>query len=337
MIILGVCNAHTSGASLIIDGAVIASVNEERFSRIKNQRIFPALSIDFCCKQAGIKLSEIDYVACGAWGGMDEAFIPQCFAEVVKASASVEATRVLLERTNVAVDRDVFFRQELVDGLISLGFTLQQLSFYDHHLSHAATAFYPSSFEDALVVTLDGRGDFKSSTVYKASRKGGLELLASTSMFNSLGAFYGFITRYLGFVPDKHEGKVTGLAAYGNSNICLSIFRSMIDFKEGKIVSNLGENYTPFLSGKLPEIEEHLREFSKEDVAAGAQFLLEDIVTKYIAHYLSETKNNNVVLAGGVFGNVKLNQRIMEMDSIDNIYIYFHKWAMEEMPSEGQF
>lgn len=322
MIILGVCNAHTSGASLIVDGSLVASVNEERFSRVKNQRIFPRQSIEYCCRHAGISISDIDYVACGAWGGMDEAFIPQCFSEVISASKSEGAAKMLLDRTNVAVDRDLLFKAELFEGLRELGFSRQQITTYEHHLSHAATAFYPSPFDDALVMTLDGRGDFKSSIIAVASRESGLKPIASTSMFNSLGAFYGFITRYLGFVPDRHEGKVTGLAAYGDPNACIEIFRSMIDFKDGYIVADLGRNYTPFLSGKLPELELHLQDFSKEDIAAGAQFLLEDIVVKYISYYLAEASSKNIALAGGVFGNVKLNQRIMEIEGIDNLYVF---------------
>lgn len=322
MIILGVCNAHSSGASVIVDGVLVASANEERFTREKNHRTFPQLAIEYCCERAGITLSDIDFVACGAWGGIDEQFIPKCFSEVISAAASAQATKMLMERTTVVVDRDLFFKKELIESLVDIGIERTKINVFDHHSSHAATAFYPSPFEDALIVTLDGRGDFKSSTISIASRSRGIHQITSTSMFNSLGAFYGFITKYLGFVPDRHEGKVTGLAAFGNPEACIDLLRTMIDFVDGEIIADLGRNYTPFLSGDLPSLNVKLSHYSNEDVAAGAQFLLEDIVTKYICHYLPKSNSSNVVLAGGVFGNVKLNQRIMNIADVDNIYVF---------------
>ncbi len=203
-----------------------------------------------------------------------------------------------------------------------MGFQRSIISCYDHHLSHAATAFYPSPFEEALIVTVDGRGDFRSASVYVGKRKQELTNLDSTSMFNSLGAFYGFITRFLGFIPDRHEGKITGIAALGDPKACIDVLKEMIDFENGKIVASIGKKYNPFLGGKLPYIEEKLALFSKEDVAAGAQALLEDIILKYIRRFLTETGLKNVALAGGVFGNVKLNEKILEMDLVDNIYVF---------------
>ncbi|OEU69679.1 MAG: hypothetical protein BA863_12060 [Desulfovibrio sp. S3730MH75] len=323
MNVLGVCNANVSGATLIIDGEVVASVNEERFTRVKNQRAFPEKSIQYCLEYSGLSVCDVDYVACGAWAGISDDFIPQCVDEVMDFCQKDENSRKMIsERTRVAVERDLMFKQELIDGLGSLGFARERLSFYDHHLSHAATAFYPSPFDEALVVTVDGRGDFKSSTVYRGSRAEGLVLLDSTSMYNSLGAFYGFVTKYLGFTPDKHEGKVTGLAAYGDVKACYDLLSEMIAYENKKIVANLGSKYTPFLSGNLPYIEERLRNHSKEDISAAAQYILEEIVTAYIKDFVDETGLRNIALSGGVFGNVKLNQRIQEIEGVENIYVF---------------
>lgn len=323
MNVLGVCNANVSGATLIVDGEVVASVNEERFTRVKNQRAFPTESIKYCLDYSELSIRDIDHVACGAWAGISADFVPQCVDEVIAFSQKDEAARTMIsERTHVAVERDLIFKQELIEGLCSLGFARENLNFYDHHLSHAATAFYPSPFEDALVVTLDGRGDFKSSTVYRGSRTEGLQLLDSTSMYNSLGAFYGFITKYLGFTPDKHEGKVTGLAAYGDATICYDLMKEMVGYEDRKIVANLGTKYTPFLSGHLPYIEDRLQEYSREDISAAAQLVLEEIVTAYIKDFVDETGLGEIALAGGVFGNVKLNQRIQEIEGVKNIYVF---------------
>lgn len=321
--ILGVCNANNSGATLIIGSEVIACVSEERLTRIKNDRAFPQQSIDYCLDFAGLTISDIDYVACGAWGGLAEEYLPQVIEEIQDAVLRDSSAKEMInDRVRVAVERDIQYRNELVEKLLELGFQRNQISLHDHHLSHAYTAFYPSQFEEALVFTLDGRGDFKSATISKATRESGLELLSSTSMFSSLGAFYGFFTRYLGFTPDRHEGKVTGLAAFGDSSTCIEILRGMISYRDGQIIANLGENFTSFLSGRLPELEAKLDKFEKVDIAAAVQEVTEEIVLAILKKYLHELKIKNVCLAGGVFGNVKLNQRILELEEVNHVYVF---------------
>lgn len=321
-VILGITNTNVSGASLLVDGQVLASVNEERFSRVKNQRTFPHQSIRYCLESASLELKDVDQVACGAWGGVDDLFVPQVLEEVMEAvQRDPQARPLILRRCQVAVERDDFYKRELLDNLRDLGVPGQRISLYDHHLSHAYTAFYPSPFDQALVVTLDGRGDFKSATVSRASRREGLKLLDSVSMFSSLGVFYSFITRYLGFTPDKHEGKVTGLAAFGDPRVCLDTLRKMIAY-EGRVRSRLGRHYTPFITGSVPEIEAALAGKSREDIAAAVQYLLEEIVLAYLTPFLRATGLRQVCLAGGVFANVALNRRIMALDEVDNIYVF---------------
>ena len=322
-IILGVCNAQVSGASIIIDSEIVSSVNEERFTRVKNDRSFPRKSIEYCLENSSLKPEVIDFVACGAWKGIDEKFLPQCMDDVLKAILNDStAEKLLSDRTRVAVERDHRFKKELIEQVVKIGFPEEKISFYDHHLSHAFTAFYPSPFEDALVLTIDQRGDFKSATVCSASRKDGIELLDSVSMYNSLGSLYAYITNYLGFTPNKHEGKVTGLAAYGDHTKCVDIITSMIDYKEGKIIANIGEKFSPFPTNKLPNIEKELDKFSKEDISAAVQYVTEDITLKYLSKFIAETGLRNICVAGGLFGNVKLNQKIYELEDVDNIYVF---------------
>ncbi len=320
--ILGVCNANVSGASLLVDGDVLASVNEERFTRIKNDNSFPAKSIEYCLKSSGLKPDDIDYIACGAWKGVDESFLPQYIDDAIDAvTRDSEAKKLVSDKTRVSVERDRYAKNDLILNLVKMGFSRDKISFHDHHLSHAYTAFYPSPFKEALILTIDGRGDFKSATMSKASRSSGIELLDSVSMLYSLGAFYGFITRFLGFTPDKHEGKVTGLAAYGDPDKCMHILKRMINYSD-KIIAYIGRNYSPFLSGSLPELEKELSQFSREDISAAAQQLTEEITLSYLKKYLQLTKLKNVCLSGGVFGNVKLNEKILELDEVKNIYVF---------------
>lgn len=323
MNILGVCNANVSGACLLKDGMLVACVNEERFSRIKNHRVFPTQSIEYCLKEAELTIADIDYVACGAWGGIDENYLPELVEELTQAIVKDSSSKKAIdERTRVAIERDHLFKEELMNNLKNLGFRKGQIDLYDHHKSHAYTAFYPSPFNEALVFTLDGRGDFKSGTIWKASRRNGLTLMDNVSMYSSLGAFYGYFTKYLGFTPDKHEGKVTGLAAYGDSEKCGDLLRKMICIRDGKIRSNIGEYYTPFFTSSLPFIESELRNYKREDIAAALQKVTEEIVLDYLGIFLEKTKIKNVCLAGGVFGNVKINERILERDDVDNVYIF---------------
>jgi carbamoyltransferase len=311
-----------SGATLLRDGRVIASVNEERYTRIKNHRTFPERSIRYCLQEANIGVGDVEWVACGAWGGIDETYLPRFLADVTETVARNGAARQLIvDRARTAIERDHGFRRELAEGLVDMGFHPSRTVYYDHHLSHAYTAFYPSPFDSALVLTMDGRGDFKSATISKGNRDSGIELLDSTTMYDSLGFFYAFVTRHLGFTPDRHEGKVTGLAAFGDPQVCTGTFRRMIDYRD-RIVANVGPCFSPFLTGRAPEIEEALTGCSREDMAAGAQHLLEEITIAYLREFLTRTQLRNVCLAGGVFGNVKLNQRILELSEVDDIYVF---------------
>ena len=322
MNILGVCNGNVSGACLLMDGELVASVNEERFSRIKNDKAPPVHSIKYCLEHAGLTVADIDYIGCGAWNGIDEAYLPQITAEMIDAAAShPDAPEIVKGRVLHAVDRDLEWRRQMIACLKDVGFDTECLAFFDHHLSHTYTAFYPSPFEEALVVTLDARGDFKSATISKASRDGGVELLDSTSMFDSLGCFYSFITKHLGFTPDKHEGKVTGLAAYGDPEVARPVLEKMIGYKAGRIRANIGPYFKPYVSADLPELEKELAGFSREDISAAAQKMTEEITLAYIKPFLAQTGLRNVCLAGGVFGNVKVNQYIHELDEVDDIYV----------------
>jgi carbamoyltransferase len=322
MKILGVCNGNVSGACLLLDGDLVASANEERFSRIKNDKAPPFQSIKYCLEFAGLEPGDIDYIGCGAWNGMDETYFPEFATEMLDtAMAHPEAAPIMRDRVKHAADRDLEWRRQMLACLEELGFDNEKLRFFDHHLSHAYTAFYPSPFEEALVVTLDARGDNKSATISKASREHGVELLDSTSMFNSLGFFYSFITRHLGFTPDKHEGKVTGLAAYGDARVCRAVLDKMIGYENGKIQAHLGAYFKPYISAELPELEKELAGFSREDISAAAQAMTEEITLAYITPYLEQTGLRHVCLAGGVFGNVKVNQYIQELDQVESIYV----------------
>jgi carbamoyltransferase len=130
-----------------------------------------------------------------------------------------------------------------------MGFDEDIIITCDHHYSHALTAYCCSPFKEAMVLTADGRGDFRSITLWKSNESSQLKLVEFTTELASPGAFYGFITKYLGFTPDRHEGKVTGLAAHGKISKAYDILKEgyFYDEKKELVRSKIGENYLPFL------------------------------------------------------------------------------------------
>ena len=190
--------------------------------------------------------------------------------------------------------------------------------FYDHHYCHATSAYFTSGFDDALVVTLDGGGDGLSGSVY-AGRSGRLERLDRVDSFNSLGNFYSYITALCGFKAELHEGKITGLAAYGEPEYA-DILRRFIRYEEPARIRYTSSSYhrsaLQQLKRKLPP------DFSREKLAASAQLVLEEIGLAFVRHWLRRTRLRNIAVAGGVFANVKLNQRVHELDEVHNFFVH---------------
>lgn len=327
MKILGVCNANDSGAALIVDGRVVASANEERFNRRKLTSDFPCGAIDYVLSEGGLTIEDIDFVGCGAWHGIDTfATLPRLVEDAVEISAQSDfAAAVVKERLGATLRSDRNAKTKLEQGLASLTIPDHKIIYCDHHLSHALTAFYPSPFEEAVVLVADGRGDFRSTTLWKASRQQGLEILDSSSELVSLGAMYGFITKLLGFVPDRHEGKVTGLAAHGRASAALEKLGGGIRFnaENGRIESYIGDWYKPFGSAEMPSLNQLLSELPREDFAYAAQKLLEDILRAYLQHHLGRLglRGVNLCLAGGCMANVKLNYELLQLPEVTDIYV----------------
>lgn len=329
MLILGVCNAIDSGACLLKDGKILAAVSEERFVRKKNIAAFPKQSINYILQSQKLKPEDIDWIGCGAWNGIDQIkTLPHLIEDIIDQleNSTKDTKGILLDRIKATTTRDESFKKELFEGLESLGFPKEKVILCDHHYSHALTAFYCSPFEEAFVFTADGRGDFRSVSLWLASRKEGLKLIDMASELTSLGAMYGFITKFLGFTPDKHEGKVTGLAARGKKTQAYEILKSGLwfDEKKGRIRSRIGDNYRPFLSADWPELHKKLANFSRDDIAFAAQKLLEEILIGFLMKHIASKPDEsvNLCLAGGCMSNVKLNYELSCLQPIKNIYVF---------------
>jgi carbamoyltransferase len=327
MIVLGISNAFESGASLTIDGKTVAAVNEERFSRKKQDDAFPRQAIEHVLSVGGLKPSEVDAVTYG-WGREFDGpkLLGPLTRRILRAvEREPDCAPLVEQRVCVELQRDQVRKDEMAQVARSHGWAAK-LHVYDHHYSHAACAYLTSPFDRALVFTGDARGDFRSATAYLGEGNRMREL-DWRSTFDSMGFYYSIITYLLGMRPVRHEGKVTGLAAYGDPSLCLHIMKQMIDFTENSIYANVGRMYKPFFTDPPPALKEALAPFSKEDIAAACQQHLEDVMLAYIRRFLGEQSDagapvESICLAGGLFGNVKLNQRILALPGVDNVFVY---------------
>jgi carbamoyltransferase len=202
--------------------------------------------------------------------------------------------------------------EQLHQGLAEFGL-LEKLRRFNHHDTHAANSFYASGFDRALVVTLDGYGSGNCGGIYTAGPEG-IAALHKFAFPHSLGQFYEHVTSGLGFKAGRHEGKIVGLAAYGDPRILGPAIRDRFVLRDGDIQIRGSMNYlfTRYLAGG----------FAKRDVAAAYQRVLEEIVQVTLRYWLDRTGLTKVVVSGGVHANVKLNQRMREVEGVEAIFVY---------------
>ena len=326
---LKILSFHNSIESSVVyfeNGIIKEAISEERFTRVKNYRGLPKKSIDYIFSKYNLNFKKLDFVISGI---IDSKYpnkdIKKKFDDklkyVLKEKKSKKFKKKFYERINTEIKWNEKCLNEIIGYSKNNNF-FDKLILVDHHKSHAASAYFCSPFKNAKVFTFDGKGGFKSSSYYDARNSFFLEKDFNTT-FESLGYFYGNITKALGFKAERHEGKITGLAAYGKKTKILEYFKSFIKFQNGKINITLGDNYMPWFCDRedLPKFYSNVEKYSKENVAYAAQYILEDIICKYIKFKIKNKKNVNICLAGGVFANVKLNQKIMEIKNVKNVYI----------------
>lgn len=202
--------------------------------------------------------------------------------------------------------------KQLEEGLEAFGLS-GKLQRFNHHDTHAANAFYASGYDEALLVTLDGYGSGNCGGVYIGNSKG-LKPLQKFAYPNSLGAFYEMVTGALGFKPGRHEGKIVGLAAYGDPELLGPVLRERFVVENGDIRIRASMNY--FFARSLAQ------DFAKRDVAAAYQYVLEQVTKEVCEYWVNKTGMHHVAVSGGVNANVKLNQRIHEIDGVDGVFVY---------------
>ncbi|MCP4351314.1 MAG: carbamoyl transferase [Desulfobacterales bacterium] len=328
MYIISLHNDEDSGVCLLKNDKILEAVNEERFNRIKLYKGIPRLSFEYVLKKYDLSVEDIDYFVY-PWYGKKNNY-PEYIQKLVDrinlaANKNSDALGIIKERLETEFKNDEKTRKEFEHWIQKLNVSEDKVIYSDHHHCHAWSAFACSPFDKAFVFTFDGRGDLKSATASFASKENGIYEYDYLMSMDSLGYLYGQITKYLGFTPHRHEGKVTGLAAYGNPRKTLPLFNELITWKNDAIVANIGL-YQPFFTMKK-ELKDKLNFFTHEDIAAGVQTHCENLVVQYIKYWIRKIDKpdvKNVCLSGGVFANVKLNQRAREIPGVDNVYIFPH-------------
>jgi carbamoyltransferase len=333
MIVLGITDSFTSGAAVVIDGKIVAAVNEERLNRNKMCMGFPVLSIDEVLRLANLKPDELDAVAVATenlfwrpetvpytdYFREEKGSAREIFLSLGAAFSTVVGDVVTARKIYYGLKRALTkSRQEKIIKTLqkSLGIN-KPTKFIDHHLCHAASAYFTCGLESATVITQDGAGDGKCSRVYRV-KKGQFEELASLDSYDSIGNYYSYITHICGYKAHKHEGKITGLAALGQP-LYLEILRKYISFENGAI-KNKGKCFDQSAINKLRN--EIPTDFSPADLSSSIQELLEENVVSFCNHWINQSGIGDVALAGGVFANVKLNQRIHELESSRSIFVH---------------
>ncbi len=335
MKVLGITTEGDSGAAVVEDGRILSAINEERLSRLKLVVGFPRTSIWEVLNLANTNVGELDAVLVAA---TDSMFVDQLepfegwFAQsedgsgnIIKRAASrfspYRERLPFLETGYYALQTPLFWqRRHAIRRILRKEFGVRcPIKFIDHHFAHITSTYFTSGFRDALVVSIDGGGDGRSSLVY-AMRNGKLEYLHEVSAYNSLGNYYAYVTHLCGFKAMKHEGKITGLAAYGEP-IFVPLFRDFIDEQDGTFINRAGVVF----QAAIQELERRLpAEWSREDLAASIQRHFEDMVPRYIKYWAHRVNLRDVALAGGVFANVRVNEEVHALSEVDRVFIHPH-------------
>lgn len=336
-IILGMQSGHESSVALFTDGTISAAISEERLTRIKNDGgKIPDNSIDKVLEMAGISRTDVQRMA------LQYTFFPEEY--FIRENIFKEAERKLsrLKKKLRGKDRPLMHlgnflerllvREKCFDGHFLQNKMLKKekfnvranVRFYDHHEAHALPAAYYSGFDPAAVFTMDGNGDFNihhTSNVYENGRIRRIYL--SDRPGTSAGLFYSHITKLLGFTPLRHEGKVVGLAAYGDPSVLYETFlRALRLSPDCRTFDSDFAGLPDAETGRYHFLKEAAYGHSREDISAAAQKVLEDAVLALIQVFLAESGMKKIALNGGVFANVKLNQRIAALPEVENVFIF---------------
>ncbi len=339
MIILGINAYHAdSSAAIFVDGVMIAAIEEERFRRVKHWAGFPSMAIEFCLKEAGITLNEVDHIAIGRdpWAKLGKKILFLAMNPLGGVSA---VKNRLSNAKKVASLEEEFAKIASIDKTAFK----KKIHQVEHHRSHLASAFFASPFDEAALLSIDGSGDF-TTTMIGIGRGNQIEVLDSVDFPHSVGIFYTALTQWLGFPHYGDEYKVMGLAPYGEAKY-VDQLRDLIEFTDNGLfklnlkyfrnpnrgIISYGDDHIPVVAtlftdyfetklGKARQKGEELTQFHK-DMAASVQRFTEELIFHILQALQKRTGLKNVCIAGGVAQNSVANGKITSRTSFRNVYI----------------
>ncbi len=314
---------HDSAACLVRDGEIIAAAQEERFTRKKHDFNFPTNAVEYCLKEAGIDAEELDYV-----GFYDKPFIK--FERILYSYLAYAPIGIksFFKSIPLWIKQKLFIRDIIKKELGYRGKVL----FPEHHESHAASAFYPSPFSEAAILTVDAVGEW-ATTSYGIGKDNDINITSELRFPHSLGLLYSAFTYYTGFKVNSSEYKVMGLAPYGEPEYVDLILRELVDLKEdGSFKLNMKYfNYCTGLTmtnnrfnklfGGPPRKPESKITQREMNLARSTQVVTEEIVLRMVNHIYKETGKKNLCLAGGVALNCVSNGRLLREGPFGNLWI----------------
>jgi carbamoyltransferase len=321
---------HDSACALIVDGEIIAAAQEERFTRKKHDPSYPINAIKYCLSEADISLNQVDYVAF-----YDKPFLKfERLLETYVAFAPIGFKSFRMSMP-IWLREKFFLKNILIKEMkkIDKNFNVNKLMFGEHHFSHAASAFYASPFEEAVVLTLDGVGEWATSTV-SIGKGHELDIVKEIHFPHSLGLLYSAFTYYTGFKVNSGEYKVMGLAPYGEPKYKELILQKLIDLKEDGSF-RLDQSYFNYATGltmvnqKFADLfGEPIRKADTDkltqfhmDIAASVQSVTEEIVLKMVNSLARQYNIPNLCMAGGVALNCVANGKILRDKAFKNIWV----------------
>ncbi len=316
---------HDSAAALVVDGQIVAAAQEERFTRKKHDHDFPINAIDYCLEEAGLKRSQLDYV-----GFYDKPLMKFDRLLETYVTYAPAGFRSFLRAMPVWLRQKLHLPREMRKALG--GEYKKRFVFPEHHESHAASAFFPSPFEEAAVLTLDGVGEWATAS-FGVGKGNKVHLTHELRFPHSLGLLYSAFTYYCGFKVNSGEYKLMGLAPYGDPKYTDKILDNLMDLKEdGSFRMDMSFfNYCQGLTMVNARFEEVFGRPSRKpeseldqwhmDVAASIQKVCEEVMLRMCRHVKKETKTDNLCLAGGVALNCVGNGRVLREGPFENIWI----------------
>ncbi len=322
---------HDSAASLILDDDIVAAAQEERFSRKKHDARYPFNAVNFVLNEGRLKLSDVDYVVFFEKPFLKfERLLETYMAFAPRGFQSFSLSMPIWLKEKLFQKKFLFDNLKLHDEKFN---DINKIKFSEHHYSHAASAFYPSPFKEAIVLTLDGVGEWATTTV--AIGKGNkLNMLKEIHFPHSLGLLYSAFTYYTGFKVNSGEYKVMGLAPYGKPKYKDLIIKELMDLKEdGSFKLNMkyfnyatgltmtNKKFSNLFGQPVRDPKKDLLSDFHMDIASSIQAVTEEVVLRLTRDIANEYKIKNLCLAGGVALNCVANGKILRENNFENIWI----------------